>query len=568
MLIKKKFSPVEATISDIDPVYILKKLDECCEEITKHFNHPKDNLQLMKILIRSNLSTKRVIVEYKLTKLAFDNIMEKITEKIINSFISFGESVGPLAAQSLGEPSTQMTLNTFHLSGVGSNSVLVTSGVPRLKEIINYSKNIKTPSMNIYLKPEFEDDVEKVKIIKNKFNYIQIKDVLIDSEIVHIVSENETEQDESNEFLNVYQHFAELLDLGIKNELSEWTLRLNFNKEALLNKNVTMSEIHETIINEISNEDNIQIAFSDDNSSKLTIHISISTQVDVPVIKQLQSMENYITNLKIKGIPGIAKIDLRYGEGVGNKIDYDVKTGAAIDKKIWYLITDGSHLEDVLAYEDIDPYKTTTNNLIEVYQMFGIEAVRRKIVDELSEVFKKQNVNSRHFQLLADIMTYKGKIMQIDRHGINKSPDKGPLSKASFEEVTDILVKAAMFSEKDDMKGVSPNIMFGQIPNVGTNSFDVLIDEDALIEGSINSDNVEIETYQDVEDVQVEDMITNLYEENESDLEINEGDFEFGFGLENIELSEHKISKNNFIDGFVQKNLTSKQKIKVKRMRM
>ena len=79
----------------------------------------KYNLQLMKILIRSNLSTKRVIVDYKLTKLAFDNIMEKITEKIINSFISFGESVGPLAAQSLGEPSTQMTLNTFHLSGSG-----------------------------------------------------------------------------------------------------------------------------------------------------------------------------------------------------------------------------------------------------------------------------------------------------------------------------------------------------------------------------------------------------------------------------------------------------------------
>jgi hypothetical protein len=115
------------------------------------------------------------------------------------------------------------------------------------------------------------------------------------------------------------------------------------------------------------------------------------------------------------------------------------------------------------------------------------------------------------------------------------------------------------------MKGVSPNIMFGQIPNVGTNSFDVLIDEDALIEGSINSDNIEIETYQDMEDIQVEDMITNLYEENESDLEINETDFEFGFGLENIELSEHKISKNNFIDGFIQKNLTSKQKIKIKK---
>ena len=60
-----------------------------------------------------------------------------------------GESIGTVAAQSIGEPTTQMTLNTFHFAGVSAKNV--TLGVPRLTEIINISKNIKTPSLTVYL---------------------------------------------------------------------------------------------------------------------------------------------------------------------------------------------------------------------------------------------------------------------------------------------------------------------------------------------------------------------------------------------------------------------------------
>lgn len=73
-----------------------------------------------------------------------------------------GEMVGALAAQSLGEPATQMTLNTFHYAGVSAKNV--TLGVPRLKEIINISKKPKTPSLAVYLLGQAARDAEKAKV--------------------------------------------------------------------------------------------------------------------------------------------------------------------------------------------------------------------------------------------------------------------------------------------------------------------------------------------------------------------------------------------------------------------
>lgn len=70
--------------------------------------------------------------------------------------------VGALAAQSLGEPATQMTLNTFHYAGVSAKNV--TLGVPRLKEIINVSKKPKTPSLTVFLVGQPARDAEKAKV--------------------------------------------------------------------------------------------------------------------------------------------------------------------------------------------------------------------------------------------------------------------------------------------------------------------------------------------------------------------------------------------------------------------
>ena len=117
---------------------------------------------LFNILLRSTLSSKRMAEEYKLNSEAFEWLLGEIETRFQQAHVKPGEMVGALAAQSLGEPATQMTLNTFHYAGVSAKNV--TLGVPRLKEIINVSKRPKTPSLTVFLLGQAARDTEKCKV--------------------------------------------------------------------------------------------------------------------------------------------------------------------------------------------------------------------------------------------------------------------------------------------------------------------------------------------------------------------------------------------------------------------
>ena len=108
------------------------------------------------------------------------------------------------------------------------------------------------------------------------------------------------------------------------------------------------------------------------------------------------------------------------------------------------------------------------------------------LFEEINSVFSMSSayVNARHINLLVDIMTNKGSLMPMDRHGINKS-DRGPLAKCSFEETPDIIAKAAIFGELDKVRSVSANIMLGQEVPIGTGAVDILFDEEKYFENLI-----------------------------------------------------------------------------------
>lgn len=111
--------------------------------------------------------------------------------------------------------------------------------------------------------------------------------------------------------------------------------------------------------------------------------------------------------------------------------------------------------------------------------MLGIEAVRKSVEKEMNAVlqFYGLYVNYRHLALLCDVMTAKGHLMAITRHGINRQ-DTGALMRCSFEETVDVLMDAASHAEVDPMRGVSENIIMGQLPRIGTGCFDLLLDSE------------------------------------------------------------------------------------------
>ena len=151
-------------------------------------------------------------------------------------------------------------------------------------------------------------------------------------------------------------------------------------------------------------------------------------------------------------------------------------------KKVWVLETDGVNILDVFNSEFVDFENTYSNDILEIYEVLGIEAARNLLIEEITSVMSDASyINNRHIELLCDIMTNRGYLTAINRQGINRG-DTGPLAKCSFEDTTDQLIKAGIFGEKDKLNGVSSNIMMGQTIKAGTGMCDILLDERKLME--------------------------------------------------------------------------------------
>jgi DNA-directed RNA polymerase II subunit RPB1 len=526
---KSKFGIKKNDISNIHPQYILSQLESACSRI---FKYTKYNY-LFKIQLYTALSTKQVIEKHRLNKITFDFILQFIFDKMISAIIQPGEMVGPVAAQSIGEPSTQLTLDTTKTAGMGSKSTVRTGGVVREEELLKVTKDIKTPSMDIYLRDEYRFQKPEVERLMNDLEYTRIRDIIMQTRIVY---ENTNEKsktlDQTVDYMVTYELFNEIMKVDQNVGLSPWNLIIEFNKEALMNKNIQMMEVHELINQKINTENQFEAVFTDDNNSNVFLKVRLFQQDSSKVMEYLKNLEQDILSLKIRGSEKIKRVAKEEKSCIVFRPD-----GSFENVKEWTLNTDGSNLMDILSHDMIDEARTFSNDINEIYEIFGIEAARNAIINEFVRII--EGVNYRHLCILADIMTYRGALMSIDRHGINRSTDTSFLSKATFEESTDILIKAAIFAETDKMKAVSANIMMGQFCKGGTNNFDVMFDEEKYIEHvQTRMAEKQIEEVSTIESEEIEKQIETEYQEHKN---VNENSFEFGYQLNNV--PEHKISK-------------------------
>ena len=243
-----------------------------------------------------------------------------------------------------------------------------------------------------------------------------------------------------------------------------------------------MEDIHFAIKN--SFKDEVSCVFTDYNSDKLIFRLRLNKVLqkknnvnsinpldqsdEIYLLKNFQ--DNLIDNVVLRGIKNIDKVLLRKDPNVMRYED-----GKYNRKDIWLLDTVGSNLLDILALDYIDTTKTYSNDIQEMYKVFGIEVARQCIYNEFTEVMLEGGLpNTHHLSLLCDRMTYSYKMISIFRHGINND-DIGPIAKASFEETPEMFLKAARHAELDIMRGVSSNVMCGQEGYYGTNSFQIYL---------------------------------------------------------------------------------------------
>tara|TARA_B110000858_G_scaffold176186_1_gene210194 strand:- start:246 stop:4811 length:4566 start_codon:yes stop_codon:yes gene_type:complete len=490
----------------------------------------KNNI-ILHLLIDIHLSPKILIDEYCISKEEYHDIIYIIKNTFYKSKVSAGEMVGAVAAQSIGEPATQMTLNTFHYAGVSAKSN-VTRGIPRLRELLHISKNIKSPSVKIYLNNIYKYDKNKSNYIKNNLEYTILNDIVVASEI-HFDSKNniyETDIDEDKEFLNIYKEFIDDLDEEPE-QMSPWIIRYIFNKELMLDKGIIMEDIYLAINSTYSN--NIKFIYSDENSKELIGRILIKSDItgNIDDLNGLEDQSDVISIIKKINNDLLENIVIKGVENINGIVMTEIMSNTKIENKMesikeWILETDGTNLIDILALDYVDSKKTISNDIIETYEIFGIEGTRNILIQELDEVFEEY-INSRHIDLLVDMMTSTGQLISINRQGISQG-DIGPLAKCSFENTTEELINAGIFGKYDKLQGVSSNIMLGQKINSGTNNCDILLDEQKMMNLLENITDDEI---YDVDDNNVDTLFEQIIdeEEKEYDSDCEDDDFKFSF---------------------------------------
>lgn len=521
--------------SDVSPFEIMDMYKQLYK--TAYKNVKTDN-PMFSILMMEKLSPIYLIKYVRITKVSLESMLNIILNKYKKALIQGGESVGPLAGQSIGELSTQLTLNTFHLAGVGSKSS-VNQGVPRLEELLSQNRP-KNPSLKIFLKGEYALDSDKADQVCYNIEIVKIKDI-IKSDAIYFEPSNDLSDvlEEDKDIMKLYQVFTELDSQSANIPNNPWIIRLEFNRHNMLEKKITMSDINLILKHHLPKSN---IIFADDNSGKLIFRIRFDFDSNVNQaeddISHLKEQIEYIKNITIKGVDDILEA---YKIENNNKI---VKDGDKyVSQKEYMIETKGSNLFDILCKSYVDSSRTYSINVSEMYETFGIEAARWILEKEIIQIFEMSNAitNPRHIKLLCDLMTNRGTIMTADRIGINQSDNEiGPLAKSSFEETIGQLTMAGLHGISDKLKGVSSNIMVGQIPKCGTGYSEILLDEDKLQD--IEDDEDDAYSHVDYQDnIDNIDNVNKLFDSSDYCVDNNMIQFNIG-NIDSDEINLDNIS--------------------------
>ena len=501
---KTRFALSATEKTDLTPVYVL-------EGIKKIMNRTHPYHKIWCALLRFHLAPHKLIVKERFTKEAFEMLMEIIVVTHMKSWVQPGDQVGIVAAQSIGEPATQMTLNTFHQAGVASKSA-VTRGVPRLRELLKVTQNPKATSLTITLRPEYRNNKDKAREVVQDLELTILRNVTEKVAIYWDENDADTVIDADKELLKFYKLFEEglMADEGAEDRWSKWVLRLELNREEMFNRNISMHEVVTVIQNQWNHD--INVVYSDYNSDKLVMRIRLpnkdrqdkDTASQLDDLTNLKKFQNKLLNsIVIRGLQGIKGVTFRKDKQTVEMVD-----GKYDQVEQYILDTDGSNFIKVMNHPAVDGTKLYSTNVWDVYEVLGVEATRAVLYNEINGLFESVGVNYRHLCLLCDVMTRFGKLMSIDRYGINKN-DIGVLAKASFEETEKILLKAALFGEVDPVTGVSANIMMGQPIRGGTAFSHVLMDDQML--GKL-LESVDVDKHKGVLEDEEEGDITMLGE--------------------------------------------------------
>ena len=400
-------------------------------------------------LIRIREKLRDELSKITIYKKLIPKFKEQFNKLLLQSIIPYGECVGVITAQSLGEKQTQLTLNSFHQAGLSLTTVV--TGVPRFLEILNTSKEPKNPQ-NFFSVKKAQTFQSIKKIVENTIKCIKFKDI-IQSKKINLQYQNHFWYDCFFHCFPSKQIPKESIDITFKldletlfrNKICFLSLRKMIEKE-FEDIIVIFSPLYIGQINLIMDYDLFYKSIPENDS-----YIKENIEAYINMFYE-DVLQNKLEELTISGIPKIQ--------------DYYINK---LTENQYYVSTNGSNLKELLKLKFIDKKTLKSNDLWDIFNIIGIEGVRKFLIEELTSIVSSDGgfINECHITLLVDTMTFTGNVVSISRYGIKK--DKGSvLARSSFEESLDHFVRAALFSEKENVSSVSASIMCGKHCNIGT----------------------------------------------------------------------------------------------------
>lgn len=404
-----------------------------------------------------------------------------ILKRFAKARVPNGEMVGQQSAQSIGEPLTQMTLNTFHVAGSASS---LTTGIPRGEEIINASNKLATPSMKIFSKqPQSEVKMNELAaslIFRPLVSFIEghelnpadrepYEEQILAAEEDEAASEASASNDEED------HPDPETETVFDESGLENFLLIIHITKEV------------PTALGRICNRcracvklPSIKWIFGEDQNGKW---IGVAGSLADPTLK------NWVSKMGLKGYDMNLVKDLLMEHlgsvhcgGIRNLSEASVcrtKVSRIVSDQletsdVFYIITRGTNLRSVLHLPWVDSFRTSTNDILEIQEVLGIDAARAAIVRELTSVMSSSGaaVKYRYINLLSERMTMRGKVMPTTALGICQ-PGTSVLRNASFENSMENFFIGALRGDRDECKGMTECVVMNRQLQGGTGVVDV-----------------------------------------------------------------------------------------------
>lgn len=458
-----------------EPVRLMR---QCSSDVTPTVSDLEDMLDKLCIRIsrvlgsRASLTTRafaRCWITPKLVNELRPNLrrlQERIVELVERAVVEPGEMVGPLAGQSMSEPATQMTLNTFHVAGTGMTG---TSGLERLMALIRVTKAPPEAGfMTTRMRLETEEEAKRMCV---RIEHLPLGRLVTSSSVIYEPGVWDT-QFESDKFA---VRTAQLLFTGgSTSAYSKHVIRFILDRAALGARNMVPKDVADALLRSLGDTE-VQVIRSERTETDWIVRIRLLDALslmqgappggDAMELERvaLQEAHDQMLKIAVRGIENIRKaVPQRERESV-------LMDGKVSTREFWSVLSQGVNLQRVFNTVGVDAARVGCNDIHEVCAVLGIDAAARVLYDELVKVLSSNGtfVNPRHMQLLVDLMTHGGKLTAVSRHGMSQMSDS-ILQRACFEQAMDVLRNGAVKGAKDSLTCVTAALMMGTTPPVGT----------------------------------------------------------------------------------------------------